>query len=86
MKPIFKYPELFSIPEASTLILNWLQKNSYKNWKKIAVNAADAMGKGNLTLISRTLSNTLSFDSKTQFVFVNLPKKVAVIAADAMGK
>ena len=44
------------------------------------------MGKGNPTLIVRTLSNNLSFDSKTQFVFVNLPKKVAVIAADAMGK
>ena len=44
------------------------------------------MGKGNPTLIVGTLTNTLSFDSKTQFDFVNLPKKVAVIAADAMGK
>ena len=33
-----------------------------------------------------TLSNTLGFDTKTQFDFVNLPKKTAVIALDAMGK
>ena len=82
MKPIFKYPELFLIPEVSTLILILLLKNSYKKWKKVAVNAADPMGKGNPTLIVRTLSNTLSFDSKTEFVFVYLPKKVAVIAVD----
>ena len=37
------------------------------------------MGKGKPTLISRALSNTLSSNSKTQFDFVNLPKKVAVI-------
>ena len=33
----------------STLILNWLLKNSFKKRKTIAVNAADAMGKGNPT-------------------------------------
>ena len=76
MKPIFKYPELFLIPEVSTLILILLLKNSYKKWKKVAVNAADPMGKGNPTLIVRTLSNNLSFDSKTQLDFVNLPKKL----------
>ena len=52
MKPIFKYPELFLIPEVSTLILILLLKNSYKKWKKDAVNATDAMGKGNPTMIS----------------------------------
>ena len=54
-------------------------------WEKETL-LADAMGKGNPTLISRTLFNTPSFDSKTQLDFINLPKKVAVIAADAMGK
>ena len=49
MKPIFKYPELFSIPEVPTVILDWLQKNYFKTWKKIAVNAADTMGRGNPT-------------------------------------
>ena len=61
MKPIFKYPELFSIPETSTLTLILLYKNSFQKWKKVAVNAADPMGKGNPTLIVRTLSNNLSF-------------------------
>ena len=50
MKPIFKYPELILIPEASTLILILLLKYSITKWKKVAVNAADTVGKGNPTI------------------------------------